>query len=310
MKNKNVKILQLGDEEAFHDFRNSGIGGSDIAVILGKSPYKKIEELWEEKKGLNSPFISKAMLKRFEEGKYYEKYIIDYCIEEKNLNYPLRSLSFYCIDHPELRGNLDAVGMNKYNKIVGIEAKTALLKNKKNWINGIPEYYKLQCFWYAYFLNIEIFYVPVFFLENGEVKEKNIFEFNINEVDNQHEIIEKALDFWDHVINKDHPPSNHQNEIISDNIEKLYIEYNKLKEKEEKIVNRKKEIINEFKNLYKIKKGSKGINLMNKKGEKIGMVFSQNRKYFNKEECFKLHPYIKDIYNAFNDEKTITIIKI
>ena len=37
------------------NYRREGIGASDASIIMGKSKYKTIQELWEEKTGLVEP---------------------------------------------------------------------------------------------------------------------------------------------------------------------------------------------------------------------------------------------------------------
>lgn len=47
-----VKLTILKDREAWLEHRKEGIGGSDIASVIGKNPWKTNQELWMEKTGL------------------------------------------------------------------------------------------------------------------------------------------------------------------------------------------------------------------------------------------------------------------
>jgi putative phage-type endonuclease len=61
--------------EQFHEERRSGIGGSDIAVILGISPFgKTTEDIWRDKLGLSMPLEETGPMKR---GTRLEKVAIE-----------------------------------------------------------------------------------------------------------------------------------------------------------------------------------------------------------------------------------------
>lgn len=47
-----VKLTILKDREAWLEHRKEGIGGSDIASVIGKNPWKTNQELWLEKVGI------------------------------------------------------------------------------------------------------------------------------------------------------------------------------------------------------------------------------------------------------------------
>lgn len=82
------------DRERWLEERKSGLGASDAAAILGLSPYKTNEQLWEEKTGRReSPDIS---------GKPYVAYGI--AAED-----PLRQL--FALDHPQYAVGHDPYGM-------------------------------------------------------------------------------------------------------------------------------------------------------------------------------------------------------
>ena len=47
-----VKLTILKDRQAWLEHRKEGIGGSDIASVIGKNPWKTNQELWLEKVGI------------------------------------------------------------------------------------------------------------------------------------------------------------------------------------------------------------------------------------------------------------------
>lgn len=50
-----VKLTILKDREAWLEHRKEGIGGSDIAAVIGKNPWKTNQELWLEKVNIKPP---------------------------------------------------------------------------------------------------------------------------------------------------------------------------------------------------------------------------------------------------------------
>ena len=46
-----MAIIPVRDESHWHELRASSIGGSDVAALLGISPYKSKWQLWMEKSG-------------------------------------------------------------------------------------------------------------------------------------------------------------------------------------------------------------------------------------------------------------------
>ena len=76
-----MTIEQMKDREAWLKLRNSGLGGSDAAVILGANPWKSRLALWAEKTGQLPPEdLSKNM--RVYWGQKNEANIADWFEEE------------------------------------------------------------------------------------------------------------------------------------------------------------------------------------------------------------------------------------
>lgn len=53
--NKTYEVVSFKNHEAWKKDRDRGIGGSDVACIVGQNPYKQAYQLWQEKKGLIEP---------------------------------------------------------------------------------------------------------------------------------------------------------------------------------------------------------------------------------------------------------------
>ncbi|MGN0683439.1 MAG: lambda-exonuclease family protein [Oscillospiraceae bacterium] len=139
------------DTPEWHAFRASGLGGSDAAAALGKSPYKTNVQLWEEKVGRRSaPDISGKNYVQY--GKKSEEHLtalfaLDYpqyeVIDTKDIIYK-RGFLFASLD-AELRER--ATGRRGFleDKKAEIHSRAAAEK----WQNDkIPELYYIQLLHY------------------------------------------------------------------------------------------------------------------------------------------------------------------
>ncbi len=129
---KIVKIEQRSP--GWHIWRKSGIGSSDIAAIVGKSPYKTPYQVWETLMGLRESDQINPMMQR---GIDYEdearKYLGD------------SSLRPECIEHDHydyFHASLDGLGNGYF-----VEIKVPSKKNYDSYENKVPEHYKLQVQW-------------------------------------------------------------------------------------------------------------------------------------------------------------------
>ena len=122
--------------------RKSGIGGSDVAAVLGVSPWKTPYQLYLDK---TSDDIDESTSARLEAGTRLEPVIADWFADRHpDLKIQRRSTLFRHERHPELIANID-----RY--IVGggiLECKTYTGFDRDKWgaagSDGIPDEYLLQ----------------------------------------------------------------------------------------------------------------------------------------------------------------------
>lgn len=225
--------------------RTKGIGGSDVATILGLNPYKTPLQLWEEKTGKSSGSAA-------DEAAYWGTVLEDIVAKEFSHRTGMKVQKVnYMLSKGEdgwMRGNIDRAVVNpaiagrvsvlKPEKVeecgrllstdIGLECKTANSFMVDQWgdsqeaeiLNGkvvtdhkIPLYYETQIQWYMAVTGIETFYVAV--LIGGQ-------DFRMYEVKRDEDVIDaivsKCRDFWENHVLKDVPPAP----INVDDIKKLY----------------------------------------------------------------------------------------
>lgn len=124
--------------EDWKDFRENGIGSSEIAAIMGLSPYKKPIDIYNEKMGITQPFVNEAMQRGTENEKFARQRL------ENTTGFSFPAICCIHDDFDYIRASLD--GWNDKAKIV-LEIKTPLKKNYLQMCAEIPVHYRMQIQW-------------------------------------------------------------------------------------------------------------------------------------------------------------------
>jgi putative phage-type endonuclease len=147
------KIININNETDWHKERFKGLGGSDVASILGMNPFKTNVELWKEKTGRTQPedISEKPQVKygKLAEEHLRNLFILDfpeYEVKHNAFNIHIKNGFDY------IRGSLDGELLHKTTKEKGIlEIKTTEIKRAqdwKKWDNKIPQNYYIQVLHY------------------------------------------------------------------------------------------------------------------------------------------------------------------
>lgn len=135
------------------------IGGSDVAAILGLSPYRTAVDVWLEKTGqAQNQCTSIAM--RF--GQFAEEFIAQEYAKTTNQAVTPYEKAFTDPDHPYLAGHIDRFVLPDEGALFSssnqlavkklLECKTANPFAQHEWgeagTDGVPMHYLVQCLWY------------------------------------------------------------------------------------------------------------------------------------------------------------------
>lgn len=243
---------ELKKEDEWLKERKKGIGSSDIAIIMGVSPYSDIMTLWKEKAGIEeNPFTGNFATAR---GKALEPEIRDWFNNETGCNFQPETK--FMIENPVFRASADGVDHKEYALI---EIKTAskedheLARNRK-----IPPKYYPQCQW----LMMVFGYEKLIYISNNN--DENLTVEVLADKAYQEEMKVKALEFWHHVENKTSPIGDDNKEL-----EKFLIEWDELKKEEKRIKDKLSEVtakISEKVTVKKLKVNSFSISWTERKG--------------------------------------------
>lgn len=244
--------------QAWHEWRNAGIGASDVPVLFEVSPWKTVYRLWQEKTNQMDQFKGNAATRR---GQDLEK-VARKKYEEKTLSeFPPETREYK--EYPVLRCSLDGFN-HELNRI--IEIKCPGKSDHETAVRGIvPEKYVPQV--QAQLLitgAIDLDYVSFDGTDIAIVKV-------IPDLEMQRQIVEKAKWFWNLVETKTPPPINEEaiqledvdleimlfeEEKIKESIKELEAKKSELSANIDKIVGGRNIICGPFKCMYVERKGS------------------------------------------------------
>jgi putative phage-type endonuclease len=196
------------DAQQKAEIRRSGIGGSDIAAIVGQHPYKNVHDVWAEKVGLTTPtdeFPSEAA--------YWGAQIEDILAAEyarrenvRLLHVPAADGIVRSAEHFWMMGSPDRLVDG--DPLVGCELKMAGLRQIARWgpdgTDAMPDEYLIQCQWYAKLTDASRWDLAV--LLGQQFRIYRIYPHP----ELQAAMFEIGRKFWfDHVVPKVPPPIDH-----------------------------------------------------------------------------------------------------
>ena len=147
----------MSNREQFLLDRKKGIGGSDVAAIMGKSSWSTPLDIYNDK--LNPIVVEEELDLDLKRGIRVEKYILQEYSENTNEVIETKLPPLVDKEYPFMRGNADARILGKN---VLVEAKSSKAPISM-WNEGIPEYYKTQVAYYAMLADAERVDIPVLF---------------------------------------------------------------------------------------------------------------------------------------------------
>lgn len=133
-------------EDDWQEYRQKqkGIGGSDVATILGLNPYKTPFTLWLEKTGQIQP--AKVENEYVEWGNLLEPVILEKFKKETGFKVFRNNFVLQHDDYDFMIANIDGEVIDPAfgGKRGVLEIKTANERMKNDWIDGVPNHYMLQ----------------------------------------------------------------------------------------------------------------------------------------------------------------------
>jgi putative phage-type endonuclease len=201
--------------------REMGIGGTDIAAIMGVHKYKTAHDVFMDKTGRSAPL---AMNEAMYWGLKKEPIIADRYQEDHPEITLVRDLGIMkSPKHDWWLGSPDGQIEKGGNVIRGLEIKTGSVYRKKEWgdegTDHIPREYLMQCMWYMPLLGVNEMHVAVL------LGQRDYTEFVVKrDNDLLTMMYESGKDFWENYVKKDMPPPTDGSDACKDYMSEKYPE--------------------------------------------------------------------------------------
>lgn len=213
--------------EEFLELRRQGIGGSDIACLVGQNPYKTAFELWHDKIQAQDKEVDPDAEERMYWGIELEKLIAERYAKEKGVRVQRVNKQLHHYRYPIAMANIDRAVVadgtrarwdDKQHKLIGcerlLEIKTAnaFAQNSDDWgepgTDEIPIHYWYQVQWYMGITDVHTCDLAVLF---GGQKFR-IYTINF-EPEIFNELVVIADKWWNkHVLTRTAPSPNDETE--------------------------------------------------------------------------------------------------
>ncbi|MFH1743478.1 MAG: YqaJ viral recombinase family protein [bacterium] len=197
-----AEIQECQNRENWLEVRKKGLGGSDIAAIMGLNPYKGPIDVWLDKTGRESRVVDNDAVTW---GVHLEEPIAEMYRERNSVKFVrLQNPLAVHPKHPFLMASPDRILYPKSLK-EGLEIKTAGLRMAHKWgeegTDQIPEEYLMQCHHYLTVLDFEAWHVAA--LIGGQ----DYREYTITrDPEISDSIVHIANEFWEHYVQEDRSP--------------------------------------------------------------------------------------------------------
>ena len=193
--------------------RSSGLGGSDIAAIVGLSPYRSAFDVWAEKVGHPSAKTKDSLHLRF--GTHLEPFVAtEYERLTGNQTHVYDELVRHQI-HPHLFGHVDRLvtdegqscvdsrGVITANTVLECKTASAFMQAEwgELWSDQVPAAYLAQCIWYMSLTGCGQSHFAVL-IGNSDLRIYCIRR----DVELEQSLVKAALNFWDEHVLTGVPP--------------------------------------------------------------------------------------------------------
>ena len=200
-------------EEDWLGYRRQGIGGSDVAAIMGVSPFATLRDLYNDKCGnpdviqTEDNWVAKEVGHRLEDlvAKIFA-YKTGYKV------FAVRKL-FRHPFHSFMQANVDFFVELPDGSIAILECKTTNYNSKEKWNDGaVPVNYEWQCRHYMAVMNLSCAYIACLYGNNeNEFVYRRIDRDEVIEAD----MIEMEAHFWnEYVLGRIEPPYTESGDLV------------------------------------------------------------------------------------------------
>ena len=218
-----VDITTL-NEAGWHEWRRKGIGGSDLAAIMGQSPWATARDVYYKKRGIagakekeadNSNWVAKKV------GHLLEPLVAEIFASQTGFKpYEIRKM-FAHPKYPFMLANVDYFVTLPDGRRAILECKTSNSHAREKWgDNIVPLNYELQCRHYMAIMDVDVAFIACLFGNN----ENDFVWRRINrDLAYEADIIAEEEYFWNnYVLAEEEPPYTESGDLVLQSLRNFY----------------------------------------------------------------------------------------
>lgn len=192
----------MSNTAQFHRERQKGLGGSDIAAVLGLHPWKSPLDVWMEKTGRQAGDVSNLQV---ELGTLFERDIAEMYSRRTGYKIRQRKRPYIHREYPILIGHVDRLAEG--GPVVECKMTSERAANNpdlwgEEWTDEIPQYYLTQVLHYLGLSGRDLGDIPVLFGNR---------DYRIYRVERDQSLIDdlwqQCVQWWDDHVQQDIPPA-------------------------------------------------------------------------------------------------------
>lgn len=203
-------------------YRRKGIGGSDVAAMLGISPFRTARDLYFDKLGFSIEDDEENWV-ILEMGRLLEPLVAEVFAKKTGLRVYQRKVMFQHSQYPWMLADLDYLVCLSDGSTAILECKTSTSNAGDHWTyNGkdiVPVYYESQGRHYMAVMNIDRVYFCCLFTDTREA----VIRVIERDMAYEDELIMLEQIFWqDNVLAKTPPPYTEDGDLVLKSLQRLY----------------------------------------------------------------------------------------
>ena len=208
-------------EDEWKDWRRKGIGGSEVAAVMGCSPFITARDLYFDKVGIKPAIEEEGNWVAMEVGHRLESLVAEIFHRKTGLKvYQIKKM-FAHPDYPFMQANVDYFVETLDGQKGILEIKTSNLHAKDKWADEtIPYNYELQGRHYMAVMDLDFCWFACLFGNNENDYVQRIVE---RDREIEQDIIVEEEHFWnDYVLAHMEPPYTEDGDLVLESIRKHY----------------------------------------------------------------------------------------
>ena len=202
-------------------YRRKGIGGSDVAAVLGLSPFCTARDLYYDKTGAEMAAADEQNYVAKQVGHLLEPLVAEIFSRKTGMKIYKDAKLYSHPLYPFMLANIDYFAEMPDGTTAILECKTTNYNNQDKWYNdAVPVNYELQIRHYMAVMNIDTAFCACLY---GNNESEFVYRRIDRDMDYESDITEQEQYFWEeHVQKKIEPPYTESGSLAIESLRRKY----------------------------------------------------------------------------------------